>query len=130
MPKGVYKRTEEHRKHNREAQNRSEVKEKKSKSAKEVMNRPEIKKKCSKATWKGGSSIYFHNRAQELFAKPFCEECKIDLEEYQKTHKKKRFEMHCISKDYTILEQWNWLCLCSRCHQKEHFRQKKEGIRK
>ncbi len=69
--------------------------------------------------WKGGLYIYYHGKARELFGKPYCEDCGISLEEYsqnKKKHQKKQFDMHCINKDYIILEQWNWKCLCRKCH--------------
>jgi len=67
------------------------------------------------SNWKGGLYSYYHGEARKLFGKPYCEECGITYEEYSKTHLKK-LEMHCITKNFIILEQWNWKCLCSKCH--------------
>ena len=102
--------------------------------------RPEVRKKISERTkekwkdldyrtklsgensnsWKGGLTFYYHDRAQELFATPMCQDCGISLEKYQSTHKQKRFHMHCISRDYTILTQRNWSCVCCKCHSHIH----------
>lgn len=86
----------------------------------------EIKKKLSEerkgekgSNWKGGQYSYYHYEARKLFGKPHCEDCGITYEEYAETHKNK-FEMHCISKDFKILEQWNWQCLCNKCHHKTY----------
>jgi hypothetical protein len=67
-------------------------------------------------SWKGGLEGYYHIRAREFFGKPSCEECRISLQEYGRIRKQKNFDMHCVSKDFRILEQWNWKCLCSKCH--------------
>jgi hypothetical protein len=90
--------------------------------------RPEVKRKIKEAIqaeknyhWEGGNYDWWHREARKLFEIPVCQGCKITLEEYTSLYKrKKHFDMHCISKDYTILEQWNWKCLCSKCHYKEH----------
>lgn len=110
MPKGIYIRTEG-------------IRKKISEKTKEGMNKSEVKIKISRensCNWKGGLKDYCHEEARKFFGKPFCEGCRISLEDYRKTHKQKRFNMHCISKDFTILEQWNWKCVCSKCHHKEH----------
>jgi len=128
-------------------QNKSEIRLKKSFAAKIANSKPEVKAKISDAmkvanskpetrrkksvamkgknsgfncyAWRGGLTGWWHVKAKELFGKPFCEECKISLEEHKlKFQKYKNFDMHCISKDYTILEQWNWRCLCRKCHWK------------
>lgn len=65
--------------------------------------------------WKGGLSDYYHGKARELFGTNYCEECGISKEEYRKTHKVS-LSMHCITKDYKILEQFNWMCLCQKDH--------------
>ena len=70
--------------------------------------------------WNGGMYVYCHETARKLFGSPQCEDCHISLRQYAATHKHKQFNMHCISGDYKIMEQWNWRCLCSRCHKKEH----------
>ncbi len=71
--------------------------------------------------WNGNHYQTYHRRAKELFGKPCCEECGIHIEEYAiKYARKKHLEMHCVSKDFTILEQWNWICLCYPCHAREH----------
>jgi len=150
MPKGVYVRTEEHNRKNREAQkisqNKSGVREKKRdshkrnrrnegpkpegfsekyKGNKNPMRRLEVREKFKgegNPSWKGGLYGYYHEKARELFGSPVCQKCGISLEEYRLTHKvKKQFEMHCLSNDYTILEQWNWQCICVKCHHKIHI---------
>jgi len=68
------------------------------------------------SNWKGGMFSYYHSEAKKLFGKPYCEECGITREEYAQTHKRKTLEMHCIMKDFRVLEQWNWRCVCSKCH--------------
>ncbi len=80
--------------------------------------------------WKGGCSAYYHRKARELFGAPFCQDCGITLEEYiqNKTkHPRKKFDMHCVSEDYTILESWNWENICRKCHWKT-YSTKKENI--
>lgn len=90
----------------------------------------------------GKSYTALHNKAYELFGKDkdYCEgeedvirkdpmyreyQCKITLEKYLKPDSKKkkdknkgRFDMHCTSKpkDWTIMKQWNWICVCDECH--------------
>jgi hypothetical protein len=106
----------------------------------------EAKKKVGKwvgkdnPKWTDGTSYTgLHNKAYELFGKDYCEgealirkipgyrnyRCGITLEEYLKPDCKKRkdkkkrvFDMHCTSKpkDYTIMEQSNWICVCDECH--------------
>lgn len=70
--------------------------------------------------WKGGLYGYYHEKARQLFGSSVCQDCGITLQEYVSTQKQKQFDMHCVSKDYTILEQWNWRCLCRKCHKKVH----------
>jgi len=89
------------------------------------MRRPEIREKFKgegNPSWKGGLSGWYHEKAREMFGSSVCQKCGISLEEYRLTHKvKKQFEMHSLSKDYTILEQWNWQCICVKCHHRIHI---------
>ena len=112
------------------AMNRPEVKAKSSASNLIAQNRPEVKAKKSAAIsgennyqWQGGLTRYYHEKARELFGSPLCQRCGISLEEYLKTHKR-QFDMHCVSgerkEDYSILEQWNWRCVCRKCHEEIH----------
>jgi len=82
----------------------------------------ESKKGEKNPNWKDtGHYVYCHEEARKLFGKPCCESCSISLEEYcLRNHRKKQFEMHCVSKDYKILEQWNWRCLCYSCHRRDY----------
>jgi hypothetical protein len=102
-----------------------ELRRKNSKSCKGKIISEDQKQKLSIAAgkdenchrWKGGSDMYFHKKAWELFGKYKCEICGITLLEYKKKFNQ-RFDMHCNSlpKDYTILEEYNWMTLCSKCH--------------
>lgn len=67
--------------------------------------------------WRGGNDSYLHKRAYEMFGKDFCDVCKISKEEY-KNKTGERFHMHnCLDpKDYTILEEYVWMCVCEKCH--------------
>lgn len=89
------------------------------------MKRPEIVEKFKgegNPNWKGGVEGYYHEKARQMFGSPVCQKCGISLEEYRSTHKvKKQFEMHCLSNNWTILEQWNWQCVCVKCHSKIHY---------
>lgn len=68
-------------------------------------------------SWGGGCHMYWHNKAYDSFGKNECEICGISngecLEKYNK-----RLSMHntLYPKDYTIMEQEAWQCLCSKCH--------------
>lgn len=75
--------------------------------------------------WQGGCSDYFHDKAHQLFGSPVCQGCGISQEEYKRNHKY-QLDMHCVSGDYTILEQWNWRNLCAKCHRGIH--KKKETL--
>jgi len=66
--------------------------------------------------WKGGGIGYLHDKARKLFGKDKCEKCGIFIEDYIKDRTVKRFDIHCVTKDYTIMEKFNWLCLCRSCH--------------
>jgi hypothetical protein len=71
-----------------------------------------------KATyWKGGNHEYWHRKARKLFAKNHCEICKISKDEYKKQYGRD-LEMHCTGspKDYTLLEDSNWMTICGPCH--------------
>ena len=70
--------------------------------------------------FRGGRSQYFHEKARHLFGTLVCEKCGLSLEEYCSTHKVKKFDMHCVTKDFTIIEQWNWNCVCHMCHESIH----------
>jgi len=88
----------------------------------EAMRRPDVILKLSgerSSQWKGGLGQYRHAEARRLFGKPYCEECGITYEEYFLESGGKKFDMHCVSKDYRIMEQWNWKCLCKSCHMRE-----------
>ena len=89
----------------------------------EVRSKMSASKIGNKIRWNSSSNHfqYYHEKAKQLFGSPVCQECSISIEEYILTHKQS-FEMHCISKDFTILEQWNWKCLCSKCHHNNHKR--------
>lgn len=104
--------------------NKPEIREKYIKTIKEAMNRLEVKEKQKESHlgknnygWKGGCYEHYHFKARKLFSTPICQMCGINLEEHFRTHKK-RFHLHCVSKDYTILEPWNWQCLCIKDHHK------------
>jgi hypothetical protein len=56
-----------------------------------------------------------HKKAFELFGTNKCEICNIPEETY-KLECGRRFDMHCISKDYSIMKKDNWMCLCRKCH--------------
>jgi hypothetical protein len=132
MPSGIYAHksdSEETKakksKSAKEAWDKSDVRSKRTISIKIAVNKPEFLKKISGPNnyrWKGGLRAYLHTKARELFGTPICQDCGISLEDYIKVQKKKKFDMHCISKDYKILEQWNWKCLCASCHKKEQDR--------
>lgn len=104
MPPGIYKRNETSgmggKKHSEETKRRI------SENGRDDKN----------IRWKGGSSNYYHRKARELFGTFLCETCGISIEEYRLTHKHRKFQMHCNSRDYTMLEVWNWKCVCSHCH--------------
>jgi len=93
--------------------------------------RLDVRKKISESKlaennplWKGGLYSHFHEEAKKFFGKPVCEDCGISLEEYRLVHKK-GFHMHCLTRDYTILQQFNWKCVCSRCHSRIHLEENK-----
>lgn len=76
-----------------------------------------------KATyWKGGKHFYRHRLAREIFGKEFCEMCSMSSEE-SKIQFGKELSMHCTSfpKDYSILEESNWMTLCVSCHEKLEY---------
>jgi hypothetical protein len=77
--------------------------------------------KCNR--WMGGFKDYYHQKAKELFGSPYCQECNISLEEYLQSHKHS-FDMHCVSKDFRALQQWNWYCVCRKCHKQIHRMEK------
>jgi hypothetical protein len=62
-------------------------------------------------------SGYYHEKAWKLFGKKFCEGCGITLDEYIVKYNK-RFDMHNTlePKNYCILEEKAWMCLCVKCH--------------
>lgn len=70
-------------------------------------------------SWNGGCNQFWHSKAYDLFGRSECEICGISnndcIEKYNK-----RLSMHNTlePKDYTILEQEAWQCLCSECHTK------------
>jgi hypothetical protein len=68
-------------------------------------------------TWKGGDKNYWHRKARELFGKECCGECEISRDE-SKEKFGRDLEMHCTGspKDYTLLENGNWVTLCASCH--------------
>jgi len=72
--------------------------------------------------WKGGCIEYKHHEAWKLFGKEHCEHCDISLIDYKNKYNR-RFDMHCNSlpKDYSIMEQSNWMCLCVDCHRAEEL---------
>ena len=90
---------------------------------KKGMSRPEIKEKMSgenSSSWDGGSYMWWHNKAWNLFGLPFCIECGITNDEHKEILGR-RLSMHCKSnpKDYTIMTDDNWACVCEiGCHQK------------
>jgi len=69
------------------------------------------------ANWKGGKYHHWHKKAWKLFGKDKCEICEISL---QKSIKKfnQRLSMHNTlePKDYTLMKQEAWQCLCKKCH--------------
>ena len=77
--------------------------------------------------WKGGCIEWYHREAWILFSKHKCEVCGIT----NKDHKRKtnmRLSMHCRTKDYKLLEEWNWITVCHfGCHQKMEYIDGKEN---
>lgn len=69
--------------------------------------------------WIGGGYNYCHALAWEMFGKTFCEMCFMDIYDCIEKYNQ-RFDMHCTSnpKDFTIMEENNWMCLCKECHGK------------
>ncbi len=84
------------------------------KVSEEMKEKLRKERKWGWTNWKGGLYSCYHIEAKKLFAKPYCEDCGILREN------RKRFEMHCISGNWKILEQWNWQCLCNKCHHKTY----------
>ena len=83
-------------------------------NAKHALQVEKFKEKVSgenSGRWKGGNYDYFHKKARKLFEKDNCQKCGISIVEHIKTVGRK-FDMHCISKNYDIMEHNNWLCLC------------------
>jgi len=70
--------------------------------------------------WIGGCITYWHDKAWELFGKNNCEECGMSLDNHLKKFNR-RFDLHNTilpKKDYTIMEDYAWKCVCSKCHKK------------
>lgn len=67
--------------------------------------------------WKGGSKRYWHKKARQLFGKDRCERCK---------KKPERLDMHntLVPKDYTVMEENAWLCVCQVCHWEIEYKDK------
>ena len=75
------------------------------------------------------SSFYWcHEKAWKLFGKENCEKCGMSLFEHEKKYDC-RFPMHCTGspKDYTLMEESNWMTLCHSCHSILEEQLKKES---
>jgi hypothetical protein len=70
-------------------------------------------------SWNGGSNQFWHDMAYDLFGKNECEICSISNNDCVEKYNK-RLSMHNTldPKDYTVMENIAWQCLCSECHQK------------
>ena len=68
--------------------------------------------KGNKNCWNGGSYGYWHEQAKKLFGKDLCQKCNGI------SKGRIKLVMHCTSepKDYTIMEESNWMTLCISCH--------------
>lgn len=68
--------------------------------------------------WKEDSDhcCYGHYTARKLFGKDCCEICGVTKEYVEKNNQ--YLEMHntLIPKDYTVMEESAWMCLCKKCH--------------
>ena len=142
MPKGIYIKTEEHKKKlqksSKKAMNRPEIKEKMRKIALDKGYIPPSQKgkKRSKDTrkkmsyhrkkmigeknprWEGGKIQYIHRRAWELFGQDKCEVCGMTNDDHIRKcgH---RLSMHCDNHRYKNIERIFWTTCCEfGCHQK------------
>jgi len=83
------------------------------------MNNSESRKKVRNANFKGESYNYLHTKAWDVFGKDYCENCNLTLQESYDIYKQ-RLSMHNTlePKDYTVMKQYAWQCLCKKCHMK------------
>jgi hypothetical protein len=67
--------------------------------------------------WKGGAYNHWHGLAKKQFGKNYCEICNISNEESQAKFGR-GLGMHCTGspRDYTLMEESNWMTLCNSCH--------------
>lgn len=126
MPKGIYKRTEDHRIRIKEAMNRPDVKKRMSVSQKKRMSNPKNNPSYGKFGpdsfgWKGGVCEYetYHAKARKLFRKNKCEVCGMTNEEHKKrTGHNLSIHNNLKPKDYTVMESYAWTTVCEfGCHQ-------------
>jgi len=82
----------------------------------------DLKTRIYKKSYSPGT---YHVCAWILFGKDTCSYCGITLKDYnkrQKDDKKRvsRFHMHnsLEPKNYSVMEQHAWMCLCNKCHMK------------
>ena len=70
--------------------------------------------------WNGGTLDYWHNKAWKQYGKTYCEICGIHLLMHLTIYGI-RFHMHNTlnPKDYTVMSEDAWRCLCIPCHAKK-----------
>lgn len=68
--------------------------------------------------WKGGSRDYYHGLAWKMFGQQNCSRCGKFIAEYRTYMKGKRFDIHCMNKNFRDLSGANWITFCTNCHNK------------